>query len=70
MELRKIEITEEALKIGAQVYYQGDVKSFPKAEADEYIKLGWAKCVETGETGERKPGAAPIEIHGVVAGAA
>ena len=65
-ELRKLEITEEVLKIGTQTYYQGDIKSFPKAEADEYIRLGWAKCVETGDTGERKPGSAPINVQDVV----
>lgn len=65
MELRKIEITEESLKLGTQAYYAGDVKSFPKAEADEYIRLGWAKCVETGETGERKPGATKLQLDSV-----
>jgi len=65
MELRKIEITEEKLLLGTQTYYAGDVKSFPKAEADEYIKLGWAKCCETGEQGERVPGAVKLNIQGV-----
>ena len=65
MELRKLEITEEVLKIGTSTYYEGDIKSFPKAEADEYIRLGWAKCVETGETGERKPGAQRINVQNV-----
>jgi hypothetical protein len=65
MELRKIEFTEEAVKLGAQTYYAGDVKSFPKAEADEYIRLGWAKDVETGEQGERVPGATKLHIDSV-----
>ena len=65
MELRKIEITEDKLLLGANTYYAGDVKSFPKAEADEYIRLGWAKCCETGETGERKPGAQSINVQSV-----
>ncbi len=65
MELRKIEITEEKLLLGANTYYAGDVKSFPKAEADEYIRLGWAKDVETGETGERIPGAQTINVQAV-----
>lgn len=64
-ELRRIEIVSEELKIGTQIYYAGDVKSFPKAEADEYIRVGWAKCVETGEVGERKPGAQPIGVDSV-----
>lgn len=65
MELRKIEITEPELKLGTNTYYAGDIKSFPKAEADEYIRVGWAKCVETGEQGERKPGAQSIDIDSV-----
>lgn len=65
MELRKLEITEDVLKIGTQTYYAGDIKSFEKAEADEYVRLGWAKCVETGETGERTPGAQRINVQGV-----
>lgn len=65
MELRRLEITEDILKVGTQTYYAGDVKSFPKNEADEYIRLGWAKDVETGETGERKPGAASLNIDGI-----
>ncbi len=62
MELRKIEITEVELKLGTNTYYAGDVKSFPKAEADEYIRVGWAKCCETGEQVERKPGAQQLNI--------
>lgn len=66
MELRKLEITEDVLKIGTQTFYAGDVKSFPKEEADEYVRLGWAKCVETDEQGERKPGAQKLNIQNVV----
>ncbi|MGB0846968.1 MAG: hypothetical protein ACPGSM_09585 [Thiolinea sp.] len=65
MELRKIEITEDTLKIGTQTYYAGDIKSFPKDEADEYIRLGWAKCCETGDQGERKPGSQQINVSNV-----
>lgn len=65
METRRIEITEDVLKLGAVTYYKGDIKSFPKAEADEYIRVGWAKCVETGEQGERKPGAQSISVQNV-----
>ena len=60
-ELRRIEITEERLLDGHNEYFAGDIKSFPKAKADRWIDLGWAKDVETGEQGERKPGAAPVE---------
>lgn len=63
MSVRKIEITEEKLKIGQVTYYEGDVKSLPKAEADQYIAAGWAKCCETGEQGDRVPGSKPIEVQ-------
>jgi hypothetical protein len=65
MDIRKIEITEEKLLLGTQTYYAGDIKSFPKAEADEYIRVGWAKCVETGEQGDRKPGSQRIDVQNV-----
>ena len=65
MTTRRIEITEDVLKLGTVTYYKGDIKSFPKAEADEYIRVGWAKDVETGEQGERKPGAQAINVQGV-----
>lgn len=63
MELRKIEIMEEKLRIDTNEYFKGDIKSFPKAEADEYIRLGWAKDVETGDIGERKPGAQKLHVN-------
>ena len=65
MATRKLEITETELLLGTVRYYAGDIKSFPKEEADEYIRLGWAKCVDTGEQGERTPGSAPINIDNV-----
>lgn len=57
METRKLEILEERLLDGAVEYFAGDIKSFEKSKADRWIGLGWAKCVETGEVGERKAGA-------------
>ena len=69
-DLRKLEITEEVLKLGTVTYYAGDIKSFPKQDADEYVRLGWAKCVETGEQNERKPGAQSIQVNNVVQPAA
>lgn len=65
MELRKIEFTEEKVLLGTAVYYAGDVKSFPADEAAEYIRLGWAKCCETGEQGERKPGSQTLNVQPV-----
>lgn len=65
MSTRRVEFTE-AVKIGRETYLEGDRKSFPKAEADEYIRLGWAKDPETGEQGERKPGSHRIQPDPVV----
>ena len=65
MDIRKLEITEAVLKIGTETYYEGDTKSFPKADADEYVRLGWAKCVETGEQNERTPGSRRINVQSV-----
>lgn len=70
MELRRLEITEERLLDGTVEYFAGDVKSFPKAKADEWVRLGWAKDVETGEQNERTPGAnGPISPDAVVSAA-
>lgn len=63
MAIRKIEFVEESVKVGTAVYYAGDVKSFPKEEADEYIRVGWAKDPETGEQGDRKPGSQVINVQ-------
>jgi hypothetical protein len=49
MDTRKVEVTEERLLDGASEYLAGDIKTLPKAKADQWIALGWAKCVETGE---------------------
>lgn len=64
MDKRNVQFTE-TVKIGTTAYEDGDMASFPKAEADQYIALGWCKCVETGEQGERKPGAAPISVDSI-----
>lgn len=69
MDIRKIEITEERLLLGTMEYRAGDIKSMAKADADLYIKLGWARCVESGEQGTRTPGAQQIAV-GAVAQAA
>jgi hypothetical protein len=64
MSKRNVQFTE-TVKLGTTCYEDGDVASFPKAEADQYIALGWCKCMETGEQGERKPGAAPLDIDSI-----
>ena len=58
--MRKVEVTEERLLDGTTEYVAGDIKTLPDDKAALWISLGWAKDAETGEQGERKPGAAPI----------
>lgn len=63
-EKRQVEWTEEpSVKIGTAEYLLGDRTTLDKAEADQYIALGWCKCVATGETGTRKAGAVKLEVH-------
>lgn len=60
-ELVKLEVLEERLLDGANEYFGGDIKSFPAEKARRWCELGWARAVNGEfETGERKPGAAPI----------
>lgn len=63
--MRRVEFTE-TVKIGTDTYQAGDRRSFPAPEAAEYIRLGWAKDPETGETGERTPGAQRLRVDPVV----
>jgi len=66
-DMRRIEIVEEVCHLhDGQVYHKGDVHSFPTEWSDEYIRLGWAKDHETGETGTREPGAQALHIDNVV----
>lgn len=66
MDLRRVEIVSAVLKLGEITYYAGDVKSLPRSEADSYIALGWAKDHDTGETGERVPGAQRLNVDSTV----
>ena len=59
--MKRVEFTEE-VKLGAATYLEGDVKAFEDDEADELVRLGWAKD-EDGNTGERKPGAQKLEVQ-------
>jgi len=65
MEMRRVEIVSERLLDGYNEYFAGDVKSLPKPKADEWIRLGWAKDPETGEQGDRKPGAVKIDVDAI-----
>ena len=62
---RSVKFLEDVL-IGERQHEEGDIATFPKDEADQYISLGWCECLESGEKGERKPGAAPINVQSVV----
>jgi len=63
--MRRIEFTE-TVKIGPDSYEAGDRRSFADAEASEYIRLGWAKDPDTGETGDRTPGSQRLRVDPVV----
>lgn len=66
-DVQQIEFTEEPFAlIGPTPYYPGDRKSFPAAEASEYVRVGWAKDVATGEQGERVEGVAALSVASVV----
>ena len=62
--MRQIEFVETT-RLGYNEYLAGDRKSFSDDEAAEYIRLGWAKCVATGEVGTRVPGAQALRIDPV-----
>ena len=63
--MRQIEFLE-TVRISSGEYQAGDRLSFDDAEAADYIRVGWAKCVATGETGTRTPGAqAPVAVDNV-----
>lgn len=60
--MRQVEF-KATTKIGFVSYEPGDRKSFDDDEAAEYIRLGWAKCVETGEDNDPVPGAQKLRVH-------
>lgn len=63
MGLRKIEILEEGgIKEGINHRQQGDICSIDEKLATAYIEAGLAKCVETGESGERVEGVSKVKI--------
>ncbi len=62
-EVRQVEITEEnGIRHERNLYHNGDRVTLPKALADEFIRLGWAKCAATGEQGERVVGVHKLEV--------
>ena len=63
---RRIEFTED-VKLGDIGNFEpGDIKNLAKEVADMCVNAGWAKDCETGETGERKPGAHRVAVSPVV----
>lgn len=65
MTMRKIEFVT-LVKVGVMAFEVGDVKSFPTAEADEYVKVGWAKCCTTGEQNDLVPGVQKLEVQSII----
>lgn len=60
--LRRIEVVEPGGFLDKGIKRnEGDVYSEDPDQAQYYIDLGWAKCVETGEQGERVEG--PNKIY-------
>lgn len=63
--MRKVEITEAVLRDGQRVYTEGDVVSVDDNKAQQWIHWGWARDPDTGEQGERKPGAQRVKPESV-----
>ena len=63
-EYRQVEWVESPhVLIGKNKFHPGDRTTLEKTEADQYISVGWCKCVATGEIGERKVGHAKLVVH-------
>lgn len=57
----KIEILEQPFILdGKEKRYFGDVLTLEKNKAQLWIDLGWAKDLETGESGKRVAGATKL----------
>lgn len=64
--MRRVEITEETLKLGRMSLTKGDSVSLDDDIAKLVIDNGWGKCAKTGEQGERKTTSVKIEVDAVV----
>lgn len=63
-EVRQVEWVEAPYAlIGKSKFYPGDISTLEKSEVDQYIAVGWCKCVATGETGERKAGNVKLNVN-------
>lgn len=57
----KVEVVEpDGFMDGAIKRENGDV--FTSENGAEFVRLGWCKNFDTGEVGERKPGAQSIKV--------
>lgn len=61
----QVEWLDEA-KIGRNVYAKGDRTTLDDEAANEFVRLGWAKNVETGEQNEPVPGAQKLQVDDAV----
>ena len=65
--MRKIEITEPGgFMHGRDRFNEGEVRVLDDALAGEFIRLGWARCVDSGEQGERKPGQQSLQVDDAI----
>lgn len=65
--MRQIEWVEEPfVMIGKTKRYAGDKDTLEDEEAAEFIRVGWAKCVETGERGERSTKPTKIKVDNFI----
>jgi len=63
----RIEITEPGgIKDGREQRGEGDIITVDDAKGQQWVDLGWARNVDTGEQGERKPGAQRIDPAPIV----
>ncbi len=60
--MKQVEILE-VIKEGYLVRHAGDIVTIDDSLADVYIANGLAKCIKTGECGDRKEGAAKVTIN-------
>ncbi len=64
---RRIEVMEDPYFLdGKEKHYLGDIYTEDAEKAQAFINAGWAKCVETGECGERVEGTSKIQPANVV----
>jgi len=62
--MKRFEVIEEGgFSHKGDKFEQGDIRSH--ADGQYFINLGWAKCAETGESGERIEGASKIKPDNV-----